>query len=82
MAVRGVEAHHAGGRVGCSLGLLRDGDEIELDVAAGTIRVVLSPEQLARRCSATSPRDLRAATPGCHFDFLRPDFPARVDVAG
>ncbi|MBC9726580.1 dihydroxy-acid dehydratase [Streptomyces sp. TRM68367] len=80
--------------VGGPLGLVREGDEIELDVAAGTIRVVLSPEELARRCSATPPpqpprgyawlhhQHALQADQGCDFDFLRPDFRARADAAG
>ncbi|MFF6783882.1 dihydroxy-acid dehydratase [Streptomyces sp. NPDC012510] len=80
--------------VGGPLGLVRDGDEIELDVAAGTIRVVLSPEELARRRSAVPPpqpprgyawlhhQHALQADQGCDFDFLRPDFRTRTDAAG
>lgn len=68
---------------GGPLGLVRDGDEIELDVAAGTIRVLLSREELDGRVSVPPPLSPRRGygwlhhqhvlqpDEGCDFDFLR-----------
>src|SRR6185295_14144080 len=38
--------------VGGTLALVRDGDVIELDVPARTLNVLLSEDELARRCAA------------------------------
>jgi dihydroxy-acid dehydratase len=71
---------------GGTIGLIQDGDEIELDVSAGTINVLLSDEELARRERRAAPQTPRRGYAwlhqqhvlqpdlGCDFDFLRPDF--------
>jgi dihydroxy-acid dehydratase len=71
---------------GGPLGVLRTGDDVELDVDAGTIRHFLSPEQLAERqpyAMADAPtrgyswlhrQHVLQADAGCDFDFLRADF--------
>jgi dihydroxy-acid dehydratase len=71
---------------GGPLGVLRTGDEVELDVDAGTIRHFLSPAQLADRqpyAVADAPtrgyswlhrQHVLQADAGCDFDFLRADF--------
>jgi dihydroxy-acid dehydratase len=71
---------------GGPLGILANGDEVELDVDAGTIRHFLSPEQVASRAPYAVPaaptrgyswlhrRHVLQADAGCDFDFLRADF--------
>lgn len=68
---------------GGPLGLLRSGDEVELDVAAGTLRHFIADEGLARRAPFENPqrpergyawlhqRHVLQADGGCDFDFLR-----------
>ena len=69
---------------GGPLALLRDGDIVELDVAARRLAVRLSDEELARRRAAWQPpapryargwgllfsRHITQANDGCDFDFL------------
>ena len=71
---------------GGPLGMLRTGDDVELDIDAGTIRHFLSPEQLAAREPYRVPdaptrgygwlhrQHVLQADAGCDFDFLRADF--------
>jgi dihydroxy-acid dehydratase len=56
---RGICAGHVGpeAAVGGPIGLLEDGDIIEIDAMAGTLSVKLSDEELARRKTAWKPRD-------------------------
>jgi dihydroxyacid dehydratase/phosphogluconate dehydratase len=70
--------------VGGPLGLVRDGDPIELDVAARSINVLVADEELARRKAAwRAPepkfargygvlylKHIQQADTGCDFDFL------------
>jgi dihydroxy-acid dehydratase len=70
--------------VGGPLALLRDGDIIELDVAARRLEMKVSDEELARRKSAWQQRKtiyprgygkffmdhIKQAHEGCDFDFL------------
>ncbi|MHB1172136.1 MAG: dihydroxy-acid dehydratase [Lacisediminihabitans sp.] len=71
---------------GGPLGLLRTGDEIELDVTNGTIRHFLSAEELDSRAPFENPQrpgrgfawlhqqHVLQADGGCDFDFLRADY--------
>jgi dihydroxy-acid dehydratase len=56
---RGFCVGHIGpeAAVGGPIGLLQDGDIIEMDAVAGTLSVKLSDEELARRKTAWKPRD-------------------------
>lgn len=70
--------------IGGPLALVRTGDLIELDVAAGTINMRVSEEELARRRAEWRPsapvyersfaalyqRHVSQAHEGCDFDFL------------
>ncbi|MDJ1157017.1 dihydroxy-acid dehydratase [Chelatococcus sp. SYSU_G07232] len=58
-ATRGFCIGHVGpeAAVGGPIGLLQDGDIIELDAIAGTMNVRLSDEELARRRAAWKPRE-------------------------
>ena len=70
--------------VGGPLAFVRDGDLIELDVAARKLELKVSAEELARRRSAWQPpplpyargygalyaRHITQANRGCDFDFL------------
>ena len=58
-ATRGFCIGHVGpeAAVGGPIGLLRDGDMIDIDAEAGTIGVRLSDEELARRKAQWKPRD-------------------------
>ena len=70
--------------VGGPLGLLRDGDVIEIDVAERRLDVKLAPEELERRRAAWTPppprfprgygrlfiEHIQQADQGCDFDFL------------
>ncbi len=72
---------------GGTLALVQDGDEIELDVAARRLQLLVDDAELARRRAAWQPRPnqhLRGypklyidhvlqADEGCDFDFLRPE---------
>jgi dihydroxy-acid dehydratase len=83
--------------VGGPLALVKDGDEIELDVPRRTLTLRVSDEDLARRRAAWTPRPPRftrgygrlfldhvlQANDGCDFDFLRGATPVRSeDTAG
>jgi dihydroxy-acid dehydratase len=73
--------------VGGPLALVRDGDLIELDVDARSIRMLVSEEELARRRAAWQPpaakftrgygvlylKHVGQADTGCAFDFLETD---------
>ncbi len=78
--------------IGGPLALLRTGDIVSIDVAARSIRMEVSDEELARRRAAWTPpeprfergygwmftRHIQQANQGCDFDFLRTDFGAPV----
>jgi dihydroxy-acid dehydratase len=83
--------------IGGPLALVRDGDEIELDVPRRSLTLRVSDEELARRRAAWRPRPPRfergygrlfldhvlQANEGCDFDFLRGRAPVRLeDTAG
>jgi dihydroxy-acid dehydratase len=83
--------------VGGPLALVRDGDEIELDVARRSLTLRLEDAELARRRAAWAPRPpqfergygrlfldhVLQADQGCDFDFLRGRTPVRAeDAAG
>jgi dihydroxy-acid dehydratase len=83
--------------VGGPLALVRDGDEIELDVPNRRLTLRVDDAELARRRSAWRPRDpqftrgygrlfldhVLQANEGCDFDFLRGKTPVRAeDTAG
>jgi dihydroxy-acid dehydratase len=83
--------------VGGPLALVRDGDEIELNVPGRTLNVKVSDEELNRRRAAWKPRPphfrrgygrlflehVLQANEGCDFDFLRGQTPVRLeDTAG
>ncbi|MDQ6880553.1 MAG: L-arabinonate dehydratase [Pseudomonadota bacterium] len=73
--------------VGGPLGLVRDGDMIELDVAARSLNLAVSEAELARRTAAWQApapkfsrgygvlylKHIQQADTGCDFDFLEPD---------
>ncbi|MDB5945793.1 MAG: dihydroxy-acid dehydratase, partial [Ramlibacter sp.] len=73
--------------VGGPLGLVREGDVIELDVAARSLNMVVSDDELARRKAgwqAPAPKfsrgygvlylkHIQQADTGCDFDFLGPE---------
>ena len=71
---------------GGPLGILATGDEVELDIDAGSIRHFLTPDQVAARAPYRTPepptrgyswlhrRHVLQADRGCDFDFLRADF--------
>jgi len=83
--------------VGGPLVLVRDGDEIELDVPKRMLTLRVSDDELARRRAAWKPRPphfergygrvfldhVLQADQGCDFDFLRGRTPVRLeDTAG
>jgi dihydroxy-acid dehydratase len=83
--------------VGGPLALVRDGDEIELDVPQRRLNLRVSDDELAKRRTAWTPRASRfergygrlfldhvlQANEGCDFDFLRGKTPVRAeDTAG
>jgi L-arabonate dehydrase len=83
--------------VGGPLALVRDGDEIELDVPKRTLALRIGDDELARRRAAWTPRPphftrgygrlfldhVLQANEGCDFDFLRGRTPVRLeDTAG
>ncbi|HSF07087.1 MAG TPA: IlvD/Edd family dehydratase [Methylomirabilota bacterium] len=83
--------------VGGPLALVRDGDQIELDVPGRRLTLRVSDDELARRRAAWRPRlphftrgygklfvdHVLQANEGCDFDFLRGQTPVRVeDTAG
>ena len=79
--------------IGGPLALVQSGDQITLDVAARTINLDVSEEELAKRRSAWKQpetryergygwmftRHIRQANEGCDFDFLETGFGAPVD---
>jgi L-arabonate dehydrase len=82
---------------GGPLALVRDGDEIELDVPRRTLTLRIDEAELARRRAAWTPRPphfsrgygrlfldhVLQANEGCDFDFLRGRTPVRLeDTAG
>ena len=83
--------------VGGPLALVKDGDEIELNVPNRALTLRVSDEELARRRAAWTPRPphyergygrlfldhVLQANEGCDFDFLRGKTPVRAeDTAG
>lgn len=80
------------GAIGGPIGLIRDGDLIKVDIAAGRVDVLLSDEELAQRAAGWTPpvsEHLRGwpalyrahvtqAPQGCDFDFLRAPTPAHL----
>jgi len=83
--------------VGGPLALVRDGDEIELDVPKRSLTLRVPDDKLARRRAAWTPRPphfergygrmfldhVLQANDGCDFDFLRGRTPVRLeDTAG
>ena len=83
--------------VGGPLALVRDGDEIALDVPGRALTLKVSAEELAKRKAAWKPRPpqytrgygrlfldhVLQANEGCDFDFLRGATPVRAeDTAG
>jgi dihydroxy-acid dehydratase len=77
--------------VGGPLALVQDGDSITLDVAARTLRLEVSDEELARRRARWAPpppryargygklfsQHIKQANEGCDFDFLEGTEPTR-----
>ena len=83
--------------IGGPLALVRDGDEIELDVPRRSLTLKAGDDELARRKAARKPRPphftcgygklfldhVLQANEGCDFDFLRGKTPVRAeDTAG
>jgi dihydroxy-acid dehydratase len=83
--------------IGGPLALVRDGDEIELDVPARRLTIKVGDDELARRRAAWTPRPphftrgygrlfldhVLQANEGCDFDYLRGRTPVRrEDTAG
>jgi dihydroxy-acid dehydratase len=82
--------------VGGPLALVRDGDEIELDVPQRRLNLRVSDDELAKRRTAWTPRAPRfergygrlfldhvlQANEGCDFDFLRGKTPVRAGGHG
>ena len=84
--------------VGGPLALVRDGDMIELDVAARRLQLRVPDAELGRRAAAFTPRaphyrrgygalyldHVMQADKGCDFDILRklPDEPFQTDPIG
>ena len=78
--------------IGGPLALLRTGDIVSIDVAARSIRMEVSDEELAARRAAWAPpaprfergygwmfsQHIQQADQGCDFDFLRTEFGAPV----
>jgi dihydroxy-acid dehydratase len=75
------------------IGLVQDGDEIELDVVARSLQLLVDESELSRRRTAWQPRPIKhlrgyprlyidhvlQADEGCDFDFLRPSNEADLD---
>jgi dihydroxy-acid dehydratase len=73
--------------VGGTLGLVRDGDQIELDLPTRRLQVLIDDRELGRRRAAMTPRSsprgrgypalyarhVQQADRGCDFDFLLPE---------
>ncbi|MBW4090605.1 MAG: dihydroxy-acid dehydratase [Proteobacteria bacterium] len=78
--------------IGGPLALLRTGDIVSIDVAARSISMEVSDDELARRRAAWTPpeprygrgygwvytKHIQQANEGCDFDFLRTEFGVRV----
>jgi dihydroxy-acid dehydratase len=77
-ATRGFCIGHVGpeAAVGGPIGLLEDGDIIEIDAVAGTLDVRLSDEELARRKAAWKPRENDAAASGYLWKYAQQVGPA------
>jgi dihydroxy-acid dehydratase len=75
------------------IGLVQDGDEIELDVASRRLQLLVDDAEIARRRAAWQPRPIKhlrgypklyidhvlPADEGCDFDFLRPASDAELE---
>jgi dihydroxy-acid dehydratase len=63
-ATRGFCVGHVGpeAAIGGPIGLLKDGDIIELDATAGTLNVKLSDDELAKRKASWKPRETDATS--------------------
>lgn len=75
------------------IGLVQDGDEIELDVASRRLQLVVDDAELSRRRAAWQPRPVQhlrgyprlyidhvlQADEGCDFDFLRPSSDSELE---
>ena len=85
-ATRGFCIGHVGpeAAVGGPIGLLRDGDVIEIDADAGTITVELSEEQLAERRKSWQPRthDFQAGALWRYAQTVGLGLPGRLDPSG
>jgi dihydroxy-acid dehydratase len=57
--------------IGGPLGLVRDGDVIDLDVTRGTLNLLISSEELEARKIALYQSHALQPDEGCDFDFLR-----------
>src|SRR6185437_15364295 len=77
-ATRGFCVGHVGpeAAIGGPIGLLKDGDIIELDAVAGTLNVKLSDEELAKRKAAWKPRGNDAAASGYLWKYSQQVGPA------
>jgi dihydroxy-acid dehydratase len=77
-ATRGFCIGHVGpeAAVGGPIGLLKDGDIIEIDAVAGTLNVKLSDEELAKRKAQWKPRDNDAAASGYLWKYAQQVGPA------
>jgi dihydroxy-acid dehydratase len=71
-ATRGFCVGHVGpeAAVGGPIGLLRDGDIIDIDAEAGTLSVRLSDEELGRRKAQWKPRDSEFGS-GCLWKYAQ-----------
>jgi dihydroxy-acid dehydratase len=75
------------------IGLVQDGDEIELDAASRRLQLLVDDAEIARRRAAWQPRPIKhlrgypklyidhvlPADEGCDFDFLRPASDAELE---
>jgi dihydroxy-acid dehydratase len=77
-ATRGFCVGHVGpeAAVGGPIGLLRDGDIIELDAENGTLNVKLSDDELAKRRAAWKPRESDHAASGVLWKYAQQVGPA------
>jgi dihydroxy-acid dehydratase len=81
-ATRGFCIGHVGpeAAIGGPIGLLKDGDIIEIDASAGTLDVKLSDDELAKRKAAWKPRGNDSAASGYLWKYAQQVGPA-VDGA-
>jgi dihydroxy-acid dehydratase len=81
-ATRGFCIGHVGpeAAIGGPIGLIRDGDIIEIDAVAGTLNVKLSESELADRKKGWKPRENRSAASGYLWKYAQQVGPA-VDGA-